>query len=192
MTRARTVVAGVAVWGIWILTTPGPFAAQDAPPTFHASAHSVSVDVAVRQRGRPVTGLTASDFALLDNDVPQAIALDRTGNVYVAEYGGEKITLLRPDESQLNNSPTVAVNPKVMKFDAVRGQTSPSQVLIIKNTGVASLTVNQVLFTGAEPGDYTCMRKPPPIHPRNPKRLDRRNPRPAPAVHNPQTAKRPL
>ena len=74
MTRARTVVAGVAVWGIWILTTPGPFAAQDAPPTFHASAHSVSVDVAVRQRGRPVTGLTASDFALLDNDVPQAIA----------------------------------------------------------------------------------------------------------------------
>jgi VWFA-related protein len=73
VTRART-VAGAAALGIWILTAHGPLTAQNPLPTFRASADSVRVDVSVRQRGRPVTGLTAGDFELLDNGVPQAIA----------------------------------------------------------------------------------------------------------------------
>jgi Ca-activated chloride channel family protein len=50
----------------------GP-AVQEARPAFRAGAEAVAVDVAVRQRGRPVTGLRPEDFDVLDNGVPQAI-----------------------------------------------------------------------------------------------------------------------
>jgi Ca-activated chloride channel homolog len=43
-------------------------------PVFRSTAAAVAVDVAVRNRaGRPVTGLTADDFELLDNGVVQKI-----------------------------------------------------------------------------------------------------------------------
>lgn len=41
--------------------------------TFRGGVDAVAVDVLVSLRGRPVGGLTASDFTLLDNDVPQRI-----------------------------------------------------------------------------------------------------------------------
>jgi VWFA-related protein len=48
--------------------------AQDRPPTFRSGADAVTVDVSVRQRnGRPVTGLTAADFQVLDNGVFQQV-----------------------------------------------------------------------------------------------------------------------
>ncbi len=49
-------------------------AAQTPPAAFRARADSVAVDVSVRQRGRPVTGLHADDFVLRDNGVRQEIA----------------------------------------------------------------------------------------------------------------------
>jgi VWFA-related protein len=49
-------------------------AAQDAAPVFRASADVVSVEASVRRERRPVTGLTAADFELLDNGVPQQIS----------------------------------------------------------------------------------------------------------------------
>ena len=48
--------------------------ARAQAPTFRARADLVSIDVGVRQRGRPVTGLTAADFELIDNGVPQKIS----------------------------------------------------------------------------------------------------------------------
>ena len=60
--------------GTWAFTSAGVLRAQNPPATFRAGADSVSVDVSVRQRGRPVTGLTAADFELLDNGVPQPIS----------------------------------------------------------------------------------------------------------------------
>ena len=47
--------------------------AQQPAPVFRAGADVVSVDVSVQRDRRPVTGLTAADFELLDNGVPQAI-----------------------------------------------------------------------------------------------------------------------
>jgi Ca-activated chloride channel homolog len=44
-------------------------------PTFSARVDVVRVDVLVTDNGRPVTGLQASDFELLDNAVPQTIDL---------------------------------------------------------------------------------------------------------------------
>ena len=43
-------------------------------PTFRSTTSAVSVDVSVRDRGRkPLTGLTAADFTVLDNGVKQTV-----------------------------------------------------------------------------------------------------------------------
>ena len=42
-------------------------------PVFRARTDLVTIDVSVRSQGTPVQGLTAKDFVLLDNGVPQAI-----------------------------------------------------------------------------------------------------------------------
>ena len=47
--------------------------AQDRPAVFRAGADVVSVDTSVQRDRRPVTGLKAADFDLLDNGVPQEI-----------------------------------------------------------------------------------------------------------------------
>jgi VWFA-related protein len=47
--------------------------AQDPAPVFRASADVVSVEASVRRDKRPVVGLTAADFTLLDNGVAQKI-----------------------------------------------------------------------------------------------------------------------
>ena len=48
--------------------------AQDPVPVFRAGADVVSVEASVRRDRRPVVGLTAADFELLDNGVPQEIS----------------------------------------------------------------------------------------------------------------------
>ena len=88
MTRAVG-VAVVLAFGVTALS------AQDDPPVFRATASGVRVDVAVTERGRPVTGLGLTDFAILDSGVAQqavslsvgklpidvTIALDVSGSV---------------------------------------------------------------------------------------------------------------
>ena len=64
-----------------LLLMPG--SAQQAPPvpqssvaTFHANANLVIVDVTVKDKaGRPIPGLTADDFAVLEDRKPQKIAV---------------------------------------------------------------------------------------------------------------------
>ena len=55
--------------GRWRSSPP----AQDPAPVFRAGADVVSVEASVRRERRPVIGLTAADFELLDNGVPQEI-----------------------------------------------------------------------------------------------------------------------
>ena len=50
-----------------------PPAAQEKPAVFRAAADVVSVDASVQRDRRPVTGLKAADFELLDNGVAQEI-----------------------------------------------------------------------------------------------------------------------
>jgi VWFA-related protein len=50
-------------------TTP-----SQARPTFRADAASVSVNVSVRDGNTPVVGLSADDFRLLDNGIPQSVS----------------------------------------------------------------------------------------------------------------------
>lgn len=43
------------------------------PPVFRSTVEGISVNVSVRSGNKPVEGLKAADFELLDNDVPQRI-----------------------------------------------------------------------------------------------------------------------
>ena len=73
---ALPLVAGLVAIGAAALAATGqaPTApAQEPAPVFRTSADVVSVEAAVRRERRPVTGLTAADFELLDNGVPQEI-----------------------------------------------------------------------------------------------------------------------
>ena len=49
-------------------------AQQQTPPTFRAGADAVAIEVSVRDRSKPVTGLQPADFLVSDTGVPQAIA----------------------------------------------------------------------------------------------------------------------
>jgi VWFA-related protein len=52
----------------------GAVAAIDAQnDTFSIASEEVRIDVLVTDRGKPVAGLTAADFAILDNGIPQEI-----------------------------------------------------------------------------------------------------------------------
>jgi VWFA-related protein len=55
-----------------------------AQPVFRARIDGVRLDVLVTDQGRPLAGLTASDFDVRDNGVPQAIDLVNLGDVPVS------------------------------------------------------------------------------------------------------------
>jgi len=72
------VLAGVAAAGATALMAESTIAwssspPQDPAPIFRASADIVAVEASVRREKRPVIGLKAADFELLDNGVPQEI-----------------------------------------------------------------------------------------------------------------------
>jgi len=101
----------------------GIVAAGAAPPsqqaTFTARVDAVRVDVDVRRGNKPVAGLSASDFEVLDNGVPQRVelvsptalplnvvlaldgstSLDRRERAHLVAAGKRVIDALRPAES---------------------------------------------------------------------------------------------
>ena len=72
---------GVAVWVLAAAVLMAarvigqtPASQGQAAPVFRATADVVSVDASVQRDRRPVTGLKATDFEVLDNGVPQEIS----------------------------------------------------------------------------------------------------------------------
>ncbi|MGE5244235.1 MAG: VWA domain-containing protein [Betaproteobacteria bacterium] len=55
------------------LTSAAPGPVRQSPPRFRAGVDAVKVDALVTRSGRPVGGLSAEDFELRDNGVPQAV-----------------------------------------------------------------------------------------------------------------------
>ena len=73
--------------GVLVLALGGHLAAQQtgspgtSVPAFRGGVSVVAVDVSVLVRREPVTGLTADDFVVLDNGVPQRIQAVSRGSV---------------------------------------------------------------------------------------------------------------
>jgi VWFA-related protein len=118
MTIRRRRVLAVAL-AIAAATLRGPAAAGAAQqPVFSARTDTVRVDVSVQQNGQSVRGLSASDFEVSDNGVPQTVdfaaheasavsvvlALDMSGSVRGARLeqlrsaGARLVSLLAPGE----------------------------------------------------------------------------------------------
>lgn len=77
MNRRYLGAAGVA----FMMYAIGLAAQSTQQPTFRSGTDLVVVDVTVLDRNDPVSGLSANDFRLLDNGVPQQVALDSTGTI---------------------------------------------------------------------------------------------------------------
>lgn len=61
---------------LWAAAVEAP-----APPVFSSSVETVYVDAFVTRDGRPVADLTAADFEVRDNDVPQQVRLADAGRI---------------------------------------------------------------------------------------------------------------
>ena len=66
----RTLLAAALV----LMTLPAP-PVRAQKPVFSSGAVAVRIDAQVTQGKRPVPGLTAADFEVLDNGVPQRVSL---------------------------------------------------------------------------------------------------------------------
>jgi VWFA-related protein len=75
MAAVAAASAVTAILSVSAGVLPGPLHAQTPPAMFSARVDSVRVDVDVRRRGEPVAGLTAADFEILDNGIPQRVEL---------------------------------------------------------------------------------------------------------------------
>jgi len=74
-TMLRTIASAIALCVLLAQAALGQVTPpQDRPAVFRAGADVVSVDASVQRDRRPVTGLKAADFELLDNGVPQTIS----------------------------------------------------------------------------------------------------------------------
>ncbi len=73
----------------------------------------------------------------------------RNGNIYVAEYGAQKITLLKPDIAG-DGSAFIAANPSELIFDAIQGQNSETKSVTVSNTGGGVLTINSASIADDE------------------------------------------
>jgi VWFA-related protein len=79
MRRPRTRIAGLSIFVVATTLVARTPAQTQTPPTFLAGTDLVSVAVTVLTAGQPVGALTAADFALTDNGIPQHIdAVDAT------------------------------------------------------------------------------------------------------------------
>lgn len=72
MTVYRHACIAAACLALAVCACPRHTRAQQ--PTFRAAAEAVRVDVSVLRNGRPVTGLRAEDFEVVDSGVPQTIS----------------------------------------------------------------------------------------------------------------------
>jgi VWFA-related protein len=93
-----------------VLALAGVCAVTDQQPVFRAGTDAVTVDVAVFAGRRPIGGLTAADFALRDQGVPQKVELVTRGRT------GLDLTLL------VDTSTSVTKRP----FGTLYGSYSPS------------------------------------------------------------------
>ena len=109
--------AGVPIAVVGVVGLAAPIATQQ--PSFSTRADYVRVDVEVRRNNAVVTGLTAADFEVLDNDVPQRLeivapsafsvsvvlaldmsaSLDQKARAHLTGAGIRVVDALKPGES---------------------------------------------------------------------------------------------
>lgn len=85
-----------------------------------------------------------------------------SGHLYVAEQGGQRISLLRVADAA---NGAISVDKNTFYFNDVttaagNGAASPSQKLTIRNTGTGPLTISALTLGGSHAGDFTLLAPP--------------------------------
>ena len=164
----------VLIWG----STAVPAAQQPSAaerPTFSSKLEAIRVDVLVTDRGRVVPGLTATDFEVRDNGVPQTIDLvsfqDLSLNVILAldvsaSVSGERLQHLQGAGQTLLNrlatddrSALITISHSIHLRQALTGET--------ERVRQALADVKPVGDTALVDGTYTAMTMDPPDGGRN-------------------------
>src|SRR5439155_16189700 len=84
-----------------------------------------------------------------------------TGNLYVAEYSGARIMLLRPDTSKLVANPRVSPDQPMLVFNDVKGGGGRApQTVLIKNRGKHALEISSITLVGDERSLFKFVNKP--------------------------------
>jgi VWFA-related protein len=110
----RTWLAGLALVALATALSAQQPGQQQQRPVFRAAVELIQVDVVVRDReGRPVRGLTADDFVVLDRRKPQQIATFK-------EIGRES-----------DAPPPRPLFPPTLKIDVASNQTANSERLVV-------------------------------------------------------------
>lgn len=83
------------------------------------------------------------------------------GNLYVAEYGGGQLTLLRPDTTSLSTQAKVKTSTDNLYFSDIKGGgASATQTIEIRNQGKTDLTISNIILTGDEPDLFQLANAP--------------------------------
>ena len=149
MKRATVTLLGVFAGSGAIL-----FAQRDSQgPVFHAATDVVTIEVSVRLGRAPVTGLTAGDFELVDNRVPQRIELVATSSMPI------DVSLVL-DRSHATVTPRSYSDADLPKMAALL---RPTDRLLV----VAFAQYVQELMTASPPNRWTAQLRSPdesPVH----------------------------
>lgn len=169
MTIRLVAASVVLIWG----STAVPAAQQPSAaeqPTFSSKLEAVRVDVLVTDRGKVVPGLTATDFEVRDNGVPQTVDLvsfqDLSLNVILAldvsaSVSGERLKHLQGAGQTLldrlatdDRSALITISHSIHLREALTGETERVRqaLAVVKPTGDTALV----------DGTYTAMTMDPP------------------------------
>jgi len=105
---ARRVLAGIGVAGAALAAAPAGLTppVQQVPPQFRATTDLVMLDVSVLDRSRrAIRGLTAADFTILEDGVPQEIAAFSAVEAPTADPPSAKWMGRAPLDIQTNRMP---------------------------------------------------------------------------------------
>lgn len=129
-----------------VATTIG--AGQDRP-TFRAGVDLVTVDVTVRDGNRSVRGLSAEDFVLTDNGVPQTIDVVLTASLPIdvtiaLDVSGSMAPLIDPIKAQARQAASL-----LGRDDRMRLLTFGDRVEVAAEFGAADVSATSISTTAA-------------------------------------------
>lgn len=119
-----------------LLMAAGPVRSQETTPTFRAAVDLELIDVLVLdEHRRPVRGLTAADFTVLDNGKPRPILALTEVDLGVVERSSPSLASVAPDDVASNV--TDARRLVVLVFDNATMSRDPWTVGQAKDVGLA-------------------------------------------------------
>jgi glucose/arabinose dehydrogenase len=117
--------------------------------------------VDLSRNGATITNSIQNIAGLTGFNEPLGVAENNaTGNLYVAQYGGKALTLLRVNESPLASTPAISATATQLLFNAAKGTTSATNVATVLDNGAQDLSITSYTLGGTNASDFKITLKP--------------------------------